>query len=121
METIIDTKSETLSYFDAVILGLVEGITEYLPVSSTGHLIIANRLYYPASDQAFRNAIDAYGIVIQIGAIFAVLLLYYKRILEVICGLWGKSKIGLRLGVNLLVAFVPAALLGLLLHINYLN
>ena len=116
METIIDTKSETLSYFDAVILGLVEGITEYLPVSSTGHLIITNRLYYPTSDQAFRNAIDAYGIVIQIGAIFAVLLLYYKRILEVICGLWGNNKIGLRLGINLLVAFVPAALLGLLLH-----
>ena len=116
METIIKTKSETLSYFDAIILGLVEGITEYLPVSSTGHLIIANRLFYPTSDLEFHNAIDAYGIVIQIGAILAVFLLYHKRILEVIYGFFGNNKIGFRLGVNLLVAFMPAALLGLLFH-----
>ena len=112
----METKEETLGYLDALILGLVEGITEYLPISSTGHLIITNRIIYPNSDQAFHNALDAYGIVMQIGAIFAVLILYYNKILEVFYGLWGKNKVGLRLGVNLLVAFIPAAFLGLLFH-----
>ncbi|MGE3163529.1 MAG: undecaprenyl-diphosphate phosphatase [Planctomycetota bacterium] len=96
--------------WQALILGLVEGLTEYLPVSSTGHLLIAQRLLgIPASEAA-----NAYAIVIQAGAIVAVLGLYRRRVSQMALGLTGRDADGGRIALALGVAFVPAATLGLL-------
>jgi len=105
-----------LSYFDALVLGLVEGITEYLPVSSTGHLILANEfLGLNGHGPELAEAANAYAIIIQGGAILAVIILYWKRLLKIINGLLGRDPDGLRLFFNILFAFIPAAILGLLL------
>lgn len=111
---------------EAVILGLVEGITEFLPISSTGHLLLANEWLGlngqdPLGESTDGNispkeAADAYAIIIQAGAILAVLVLYWKRVLQVILGIFGLSPYGRLLARNLLVAFMPAAILGWLLN-----
>lgn len=104
------TAADSMQAWQAAVLGLVEGLTEYLPVSSTGHLILAQRLIgIPESPAA-----DAYAIVIQGGAIAAVLGLYRARAAQVLRGLGGRDAAGLRLLVQLCVAFAPAAVLGLL-------
>ncbi len=126
-------EAEQLGWLDATILGLVEGVTEYLPISSTGHLILTNALLgldstAPILDQSgqplrndsgelitLKTAADAYAIVIQAGAILAVLVLYWSRIWQVVLGVIGLSPNGRLLARNLLVAFIPAAVLGLLL------
>ncbi len=98
-----------MTIFDAVVLGIVEGITEFLPVSSTGHLIVAQRMLgIPASEAA-----NSYSIVIQIGAILAVMRLYGSRMAQLIEGVKGSSEEGRRLLQCLLVAFLPAAVVGL--------
>jgi undecaprenyl-diphosphatase len=100
-----------MTILDAVILGIVEGITEFLPVSSTGHLLVAQRLLgIPSSEAA-----NSYAIVIQLGAILAVLRLYGSRMSQVIAGLKGDSEDGKRLLQCLIVAFLPAAVAGLTL------
>ena len=107
--------SHPLELWQAAVLGLVEGITEYLPVSSTGHLIIAGQLMkLTAPDE--ESAINAFEIVIQGGAILAVLGLYWPSVLRMLKGLTGKDPQGFRLLVNLFIAFLPAAILGLLLE-----
>lgn len=98
--------------FQALILGLVEGLTEYLPVSSTGHLLLAQRLMGIGSS----DAADAFAISIQGGAILAVVGLYRARVAQMIRGLVGRDETGRRLLINLVAAFVPAAALGLLLE-----
>lgn len=98
----------------AIILGLVEGITEYLPVSSTGHLILA-AAFLKLDDPSIKSSVDAFNIVIQGGAILAVLGLYFPRVLSMLRGLCGKDKAGLRLATHLFIAFLPAAILGVLL------
>ncbi len=104
-----------MSPLQAIILGLVEGITEYLPVSSTGHLIIASSLM-GLDTPGEKSAVDAFNIVIQGGAILAVVGLYWPRILQMLRGLFGKDPAGLRLMINLIIAFIPAVVIGLLLH-----
>jgi undecaprenyl-diphosphatase len=99
--------SDTLS---AIILGIVEGITEYLPVSSTGHLILATELM--GFDQ---ERWEVFNIAIQPGAILAIVLLYWKTFWEVARGLFGWEQTAVAFTRNLLVAFLPAVLLGLAL------
>lgn len=99
-----------MTFLDALILGIVEGLTEYLPVSSTGHLLIAQRLLnIPQTPES-----NAFAIVIQAGAILAVLGVYRKHVKDMLLGLVGKNPAGLKLAINLVVAFVPAAIAGLL-------
>ena len=99
-----------MDWWQAVILGIVEGLTEYLPVSSTGHLILAQR----AMGIADSDAANAYAICIQAGAIMAVLGLYYKHVKQMSLGVLGKDAEGRRLATNVVVAFMPAAVFGLL-------
>lgn len=97
-----------MDIWQAILLGLVEGITEYLPVSSTGHLLVAQRLLGIPSSEAS----NAFAIAIQAGAILAVILLYRHRFTQVARGIVGKDPVGARLGLLVLVAFLPAAVAG---------
>ena len=99
-----------MDIWQALILGIVEGITEYLPVSSTGHLLVAQRLLGIEASAAA----NAYAIAIQAGAIVAVIGLYWSRCLQMLQGVLGRDREGLALLGRLIVAFVPAAVLGLL-------
>jgi len=104
----------SLSAGRAVILGVVEGLTEYLPVSSTGHLLVTSRILgLPQSGKA-GDALKSYEIAIQLGAIIAVLGLYRHRFVTMVEGITGHSDDGRRLVVALIVAFVPAAIVGIL-------
>jgi undecaprenyl-diphosphatase len=96
----------------AIVLGAVEGITEFLPVSSTGHLLVVQRLLGLGSG-AGKRAADTYAVAIQGGAILAVVTLYRERLGQLAAGLAGRDRTGGRLLGCLVVAFVPAALLGL--------
>ena len=93
----------------AVVLGLVEGLTEFLPVSSTGHLLVTQRLLGIEASAAA----NTYAIAIQGGAIAAVLVLYRQRLLQMLRGVLGRDAEGLHLALALVVAFVPAAIAGL--------
>lgn len=99
-----------MEWWQSIILGLVEGITEYLPVSSTGHLLIAQRLMGIEESEVA----NAFAIAIQAGAIVAVLGLYRQRVTTMFQGLVGRSPEGLRLAICVLVAFLPAAVVGAL-------
>lgn len=101
-----------MDLLQALILGLVEGLTEYLPVSSTGHLLLAQRIMGIASS----DAADAFAICIQAGAILAVLGLYRKRVGQMALGMLGRDPDGRRLALNILAAFIPAAVLGFILE-----
>ena len=104
-----------MEWWQAALLGLVEGITEYLPISSTGHLILASFLLRLDRPE-YKEALDAFEIVIQGGAILAVLGLYAQRVAQIARGLLGRDPAGLRLLVCIAVAFVPSAVVGLLLR-----
>ncbi len=101
-----------MEWWQAVVLGLVEGLTEYLPVSSTGHLILTQRLLGIESNASA----DAFAICIQFGAILAVLGLYFGRVRQMAEGALGRNPEGFQLGVNVVAAFLPAAVVGLLLE-----
>lgn len=122
---------EVFDVENAAILGVVEGLTEYLPVSSTGHLILANAALDLDSDAAIvkrggegvvrgrdgsvftvKEAADAYSIIIQFGAIIAVLFAYWKRCTGTLVGVFRRDPASWRLSRNLITAFVPAAGLG---------
>lgn len=95
----------------AILLGAVEGITEYLPISSTGHLLVTQRLIGLGSGPG-KTAADTYAVAIQFGAILAVVFLYRNRIGQLVQGALGKNDEGRGLLIRLLVAFVPAAAIG---------
>ncbi len=102
--------------WQALILGVIEGITEYLPISSTGHLIVAQRLMgIGTGGVESKAAADAFAVCIQGGAILAVLGLYWKRVLQMIQGVLGKNPEGLKLAINIIAGFLPAAVIGLIL------
>jgi len=94
----------------ALILGVVEGLTEFLPISSTGHLILAGHLLGLEGKRA-----EVFEVFIQLGAILAVVWEYRATLLSVASGLARRAE-SRRFVVHLLWAFLPAALLGLLLH-----
>ena len=105
-----------LTILDAILLGLIEGITEFLPVSSTGHLVLVASMLGLDEPPEVRSATDALLIVIQGGAILAVLGLYRTSVARMCRGLLGKDRDGLRLARNIVIAFLPAAVLGPLLN-----
>ncbi|MFB4394835.1 MULTISPECIES: undecaprenyl-diphosphate phosphatase [unclassified Pseudomonas] len=96
------------SAFQAIILGIVEGLTEFLPISSTGHQIIVADLIDFGGERAM-----AFNIIIQLGAILAVVWEFRRKIIEVVVGLPSQSN-AQRFTVNLLVAFLPAVVLGVM-------
>ena len=100
-----------LSVLEALLLGLVEGVTEFLPVSSTGHLLVVGELigFGGASSSP---AADAYAVVIQFGAILAVVLLYRARLWSMVRGIAGHDDDGRLVLRSLVLAFVPAAVAG---------
>lgn len=129
-----------LSAGHAIILGVIEGVTEFLPISSTGHLIIATHLLGLESEQpllsrdgqplwykkpstknpageplTLKLAADTYTVVIQVGAILAVVYLYWSQLVSILRGLSGQNPAGLRLLRNIVCAFVPVAIIGLTL------
>lgn len=106
--------AENLNTIQAIVLGAVEGITEFLPVSSTGHLWVAEKLMGVGTSDATRAAADSYTIVIQFGAILAVLLLYRERIWSMVRGIIGADEAGRAVLIRLVVAFLPAAAIGFL-------
>ena len=103
---------DTHTAFIAAILGLVEGLTEFLPISSTGHLILAGSLLGWVNDKA-----KVFEIAIQSGAILAVIWHYRRRLNDVVMGLAAPQqqtrRMAWRFALNLLIAFLPAAMLGL--------
>ncbi|MGB6221227.1 undecaprenyl-diphosphate phosphatase [Haloferula sp.] len=103
-----------MTWIEAFILGIVEGLTEYLPVSSTGHLIVAQRFMGIGLEGKDKAAADCFAICIQAGAIMAVLGLYWPRVKQMILGVLGKDSKGLQLAIALVAGFLPAAVIGIL-------
>src|SRR5687768_537290 len=95
----------------AIILGLVEGLTEFIPVSSTGHLLLAKQAL-GLGDEPW----DTFIVMIQLGAILAVVALYFQRLWKVLIGLPGKDPAARMFALSVLLAFVPSAIIGLLFH-----
>ena len=107
-----------MNWWQSILIGIIEGLTEYLPVSSTGHILLAQRvLGIPETEEA-----NAFAICVQSGAIIAVIGLFFHRIKGMVVGILGragfskKDEAGFRLGCNIVVAFFPAALVGLLVN-----
>jgi undecaprenyl-diphosphatase len=99
----------------AIILGIVEGVTEFLPVSSTGHLILASALL-GYNDKQW----NAFNVIIQLGAILAIVVLYWRTFWAVLQGLLHRNPVSWHFVRNVLLAFLPSAILGFLL-INYIE
>ena len=93
----------------AVILGIVEGITEFLPVSSTGHMLLVQR-FFGLGDGAFWNS---FVVLIQLGAILAIVVLYFARLWKVALGMFSNPD-DRRFVIGVLVAFLPAVVIGLI-------
>jgi undecaprenyl-diphosphatase len=97
----------------AILLGIVEGLTEFLPVSSTGHLILAAELLGYRAEQW-----STFNVIIQLGAILAVIVLYWRTFWDVATGIFARDAGAWRFVFNILVAFMPSAVLGLILIDN---
>lgn len=93
----------------AVILGIIEGVTEFLPVSSTGHLLLAER-FFGLGEGAFW---DSFTVLIQLGAILAIVGLYFRKLWDVAIGLFTGDAYARRFVIGVLVAFLPAVVVGL--------
>ena len=94
----------------AAIMGVVEGLTEFLPVSSTGHLILTGSLLGLTDEKS-----KVFDVAIQTGAILAVMIVYWQRIRETLTGL-GSDRRAQRFALNVFIGFLPAAVVGLLVY-----
>ncbi|MGM9998039.1 MAG: undecaprenyl-diphosphate phosphatase [Candidatus Bruticola sp.] len=110
---------EQITFIQSLILGIVEGVTEFLPISSTGHLLVCSQLIGAA------NTSGTFEIVIQLGAIIAVVIYYWKRLWEKALQLlkggsqafdWRSESSSAHFWISLFLAFLPAAVVGLLVH-----
>ena len=102
---------DIITILQAALLGVVEGLTEFIPVSSTGHLILLiDILGFNAPPG------KVFEIVIQLGAIFAVCFLYREKVISAIIGTLSGNKTEQRFAINIILAFLPAAIIGVLLH-----
>jgi undecaprenyl-diphosphatase len=111
----VEAAANELTVPKAIVLGVVEGVTEYLPISSTGHLTVTEQLLDVGQTDATRDVTKSYTVIIQIGAIFAVIGLYWRRLVEMLRGIAGRSTTGRRTFLALALAFLPAAAFGVLL------
>ena len=102
--------SALYDYASAILLGIIEGLTEFLPISSTGHLILADRLLGIEGPES-----KLFDIVIQLGAILAVCWVYRERLFRAVTGLITEPP-AQRFVANITIAFVPAAIAGVFLH-----
>ncbi|AGF54859.1 undecaprenyl-diphosphate phosphatase [Clostridium saccharoperbutylacetonicum] len=109
---------DILFIIKAIIMGIVEGITEFIPVSSTGHLILTGSIINFRGDFA-----DMFEVVIQLGAILAVVVLYWEKIRDSVVDFFqyiftkGKEgEVGFRFGINVIVGTIPAVIFGGILH-----
>lgn len=103
-----EVRVDTVLLLKAAIMGVVEGLTEFLPISSTGHLILAGALLGMDDDKA-----KVFDIAIQTGAIFAVILVYWQKIRETLLALPSQPQ-AQRFALNVFIGFLPAVVLGLL-------
>lgn len=112
-----ESLGQAMTWWKAAALGVVEGVTEYLPISSTGHLLVtADLLGLDGPKGSARvDAVNAYVVAIQFGAIIAVAGLFWKRFRDMLLGLVGRSESGRHLLVILVIAFLPSAIVGFLL------
>jgi undecaprenyl-diphosphatase len=108
--------SNELTAAKAALLGFVEGVTEFLPISSTGHLLVTEKLIDVGQHASTKDAADTYTITIQAGAILAVVVLYWRRLREMALGAAGRDVEGRRVLNGILIAFVPAAIVGVVLE-----
>src|SRR6201992_845787 len=93
----------------AVILGIIEGVTEFLPVSSTGHLLLAERFFNLGEDDFWKS----FAILIQLGAILAIVVIYFARLWSIALGMFTNAD-DRRFVIGLLIAFLPAVVIGLI-------
>jgi undecaprenyl-diphosphatase len=107
-----ETAVDLVLFFKAALMGIVEGLTEFLPISSTGHLILANAMMDFAGSAGSEKA-KVFEIAIQTGAIFAVILVYLQRIKDTVAGL-GSDPQARRFAINVAVGFLPAVVAGLM-------
>ncbi len=101
----------TMDLFKAFVLGVVEGLTEFIPVSSTGHLLLIQR-FFGFDDDDFGKT---FAILIQFGAILALLSIYFTRLWRIAMGMFGDPA-ARRFVLGVLIAFLPAAVVGALAH-----
>jgi len=100
---------DLISTIDAIVLGIVEGVTEFIPVSSTAHLLLVSRLL------GFESAGQAFEVLIQLGAILALLGVYAARIWQILTDL-PRDPTTRRFVIGVIIAFLPSAILGVLFH-----
>src|SRR5215467_397636 len=110
-EPFMDFIAAHIDLIKAALLGIVEGFTEYLPVSSTGHLLLMQH-FFGFGDEGFGNT---FAILIQFGAILALLSIYFGRIVALTIGFFNDA-VSRRFVLGVLLAFLPAAVIGALLH-----
>ena len=113
-DTAATSAENMLTWWKAAILGIVEGLTEFLPISSTGHLLVTARLLNLPDEKgsAGLDAVNTYVVAIQFGAILAVLGLFRQRFVQMLQGLVGRNAEGRHLLITLVIAFLPAGVLG---------
>jgi undecaprenyl-diphosphatase len=103
----------SFDFFKAIVLGIVEGLTEFLPVSSTGHLLLVNQ--FLGNDPARKEFWDTFSVLIQFGAILALLSIYFGRLWRLALGFF-TDPAARRFVLGVLIAFLPAAVIGAIAH-----